>query len=75
MEEQSHNSDDSDADSEEVRKAKKLRKLVHEKWSGSLICKLLDEYKSRLCLWNIFLIRHRKCCPQRHINFVYNFTQ
>ena len=46
-EEQSHNSDDSDADSEKVRKAKKSRKLAYEKWSGSLMCKLIDEYKAR----------------------------
>ena len=39
-EKQSRNSGDSDAESEKVRKAKKSRKLVHKKWSGSLICKL-----------------------------------
>lgn len=39
-EEQSHNSDESDTDSEKVRKAKKSRKLTKEKWSGILICKL-----------------------------------
>ena len=39
-EEQSHNSDESDTDSEKVRKAKKSRKLAKEKWSSILICKL-----------------------------------
>ena len=44
-EEQSHNSDDSDAESEKVRKVKKSRKSGHEKWSGSLICKRIDGYE------------------------------
>ena len=41
-EQQSNNldeySDDSDAESEKVRKAKKSKKPGNEKWSGSLIC-------------------------------------
>lgn len=45
-EEQSHNSDESDTDSEKVRKAKKSRKLAKENWSGNLICKLRDEAKA-----------------------------
>ena len=48
-------SDDSDAESEKVRKAKKAKKPDNEKWSGSLICNLIDEYEARPCLWNIFL--------------------
>ena len=47
-------SDYSDAESEKVKKPKKSRKLAHEKWSGSLICKLIDEYEVRPCLWDIF---------------------
>ena len=53
-EEESYHSDYSDAKSEKVKKPKKSRKLAHEKWSGSLICKLIDEYEVRPCLWNIF---------------------
>jgi len=57
-EQQSNNldeySDDSDAESEEVRKAKKSKKTGNEKWSGSLICNLIDDYEARPCLWNIF---------------------
>ena len=58
-EQQSNNldeySDDSDAESEKVRKAKKSKKKTgNEKWSGSLICNLIDEYEARPCLWNIF---------------------
>lgn len=45
-EEQSHNSDESDTDSEKVRKAKKSRKLAKEKWSANFICKLRDEAKA-----------------------------
>ena len=37
-------SDDSDAESEKVRKAKKPKKPCNEKWVGSLICNLIDEY-------------------------------
>ena len=41
-EQQSNNldeySDDSDAESEKVRKVKKSKKPGYEKWSGSLIC-------------------------------------
>ena len=56
-EQQSNNldeySDDSDAESEKVRKAKKSKKPGNKKWSGSLICSL-TEYEARPCLWNIF---------------------
>ena len=47
-EEQSYNFDDSDAESEKVRKAKKSKKLGHDKWSGSLICKRIDEHEAPL---------------------------
>ena len=47
-------SDDSDAESEKVRKAKKAKKPDNEKWSSSLICNLIEEYEARPCLWNIF---------------------
>ena len=57
-EEQSHNSDESDTDSEKVRKAKKSRKLAKENWSGNLICKLRDEAKALPCLVEDLLIRH-----------------
>ena len=53
-EEESHHSDYSDAKSNKVKKLKKSRKLAHEKWSGSLICKLIDEYEVCPCLWDIF---------------------
>ena len=53
-EEQSHNSDYSDAESEKAKTPKKSRKVTHEKWSGGLISKLVDEYEARPCLWNIF---------------------
>ena len=61
-EQQSNNlgeySDDIDAESEKVRKAKKSKKKGNEKWSGSLICNLIDEYEceyeARPCSWNIF---------------------
>ena len=57
-EQQSNNldeySDDNDAESEKVRKAKKSEKPGNEKWSGSLVCNLIDEYEARPCLWNIF---------------------
>ena len=58
-EQQSNNldeySDDSDAESEKVRKAKKAKKKTgNEKWSSSLICNLIDEYEARPCLWNFF---------------------
>ena len=47
-------SDDSDAESEKVRKAKKSKKPGNEKWSGNLICNLIDEYEALPCLWNTF---------------------
>jgi len=47
-------SDDSDAESERVREAKKSKKTGNEKWSGSLICNLIAEYEAWPCLWNIF---------------------
>ena len=53
-EEQSYNSDYSDAESEKAKTPKKSRKVAHEKWSGGLISKLIDEYEARPCLWNIF---------------------
>ena len=43
-------SDDRDAESEKVRKAKKAKKPDNEKWSSSLICNLIDEYEARPCL-------------------------
>ena len=62
-EQQSNNldeySDDSDAESEKVRRAKRSKKPGNEKWSGSLICNLIDEYKARPCLWNIFCDDYR----------------
>ena len=48
-------SDNSDAESEKVRKAKKSKKPGNEKWSGGLICNLIDEYEAQPCIWNIFL--------------------
>ena len=57
-EQQSNNldaySDDSDAESAKMRKAKKSKNPGNEKWSGSLICNPIDEYEARPCLWNIF---------------------
>ena len=53
-EEQSYNSDYSDAESEKAKTPKKSRKVTHEKWSGGSISKLIDEYEARPCLWNIF---------------------
>ena len=57
-EQQSNNldeySDHSDAESEKVRKTKQSKKPGNEKWSGSSICNLIDEYEARPCLWNIF---------------------
>ena len=35
-------------------KRKHLKKTGNEKWSGSLIGNLIDEYEARSCLWNIF---------------------
>ena len=35
-------------------KRKNLKKTGNEKWSGSLICNLIDEYEAQPCLWNIF---------------------
>ena len=47
-EQQSNNldeySNDSDAESAKVRKAKKSKKPGNENWTGSLICNLIDEY-------------------------------
>ena len=40
-------SDDSGAESEKVRKAKKSKKPGNEKWAGSLICNLIDEYEAQ----------------------------
>ena len=40
-------SDDSNAESEKVRKAKKSKIPANVKWSGSLICNLVDEYEAR----------------------------
>ena len=48
-------SDDSDAESEKVRKAKKSKKTGNVKWSGILICNLIDEYEAWPCLWHDFL--------------------
>ena len=57
-EQQSNNldeySDDSDTESKKVRKAKQSKKPGNEKWSGSLICNLIDEYEARPRSWNIF---------------------
>ena len=47
-------SDDSDAESEKERKAKKTKKPGNEQWSGSLICNLIDPNEARPCLWKIF---------------------
>ena len=49
-EEQSPNSDYSDAEIEKAKTPQKSRKLAHEKWSLGLISKLMDEYEARLCL-------------------------
>ena len=73
-EEESHHSDYSDAESEKVKKPKKSRKLAHEKWSGSLICKLIDEYEVRLCLRDIFYHAIVSTDLGGAI-FVYNFTR
>ena len=35
------------------KKKKKKKKTGNEKWSGSLICNLIDEYEARPCLWNM----------------------
>ena len=40
-------SDDSNAESEKVRKAKKSKIPANVKWSGSLICNLVDEYEAQ----------------------------
>ena len=70
-EEESHHSD---AESEKVKKPKKSRKLAHEKWSGSLICKLIDEYEVRPRLWDIFYHAIVSADLSAAI-FVYNFTR
>ena len=44
-------SDDNDAESEGVRKAKK--KTGNEKWSGSFICNLIDEYEASPYLFTV----------------------
>ena len=64
--------DYSDAECEKVKKPKKSRKLAHEKWSGSLICKLIDEYEVRPCLWDIF---YRVSADLSAAILVYNFTR
>ena len=57
-EQQSNNldeySDNSDAESEKVRKAKKTKNPGNEQWSGSLICNLIDQNEARPCLWKFF---------------------
>ena len=58
-EQQSNNfdeySDKSGAESEKVRKAKKSKKPGKEKWSGSLICNLIDENEpGPVMFWKIF---------------------
>ena len=58
-EQQSNNLDEysdnnSDAESEKMRKAKKSKNPGNEKWSGSLICNLIDENEAQPCLWKIF---------------------
>ena len=57
-EQQSNNLDEhsnnSGAESEKVRKAKKSKKPGDEKWSGSLMCNLIDENEAQPCLWKIF---------------------
>ena len=35
-------------------KRKNLKKPGNEKWSGSLICNLIDENEAQPCLWKIF---------------------
>ena len=47
--------DDSDAESEKMRKAKKSNKPGNEKWSGSLICNLIDEYEAQQLFTNVIL--------------------
>ena len=73
-EEESHHSYYSDAECERVKKPKKSRKLAYEKWSGSLICKLIDEYEVRPCLWDIFYHAIASADLSAAI-FVYNFTR
>ena len=57
-EQQSNNfdeySDNSDAESEKVRKEKISKKLGNEKLSGSLICNLIDENEAQPSLWKNF---------------------
>ena len=56
-EQQSNNmdeySDDSDAESEKMRKAKTSKKPGNKKWSGSLICNPIDEYEAPPYLFTI----------------------
>ena len=73
-EEESHHSDYSDAESEKVKKPQKSRKLAHERWSGSLICKLIDEYEVRPCLRDI-LYHAIVSADLSTTIFVYNFTR
>ena len=56
----------------ESEKPKKSRKLAREKWSGSFICKLIDEYEVRPCLWDIFYNAIASADLSAAI-FVYNF--
>ena len=55
--------DDSDAESEKVRKAKKSKIPANVKWSGSLICNLIDDNEAQPCFWKIFRDDYHK----RHI--------
>ena len=70
-EEESHHSDYSDAESQKVEES---RKLAHEKLSGSLICKLIDEHEVCPCLWDIFYHAILSADLSAAI-FVYNFTR
>ena len=42
-------------ESETVRKAKKSKKLGNEKWSGSLIRNIIDEYEAQQLFTNVIL--------------------
>ena len=48
-------SDDSDAESEKVRKANKSKIPGNKKWSGSLICNVIDEYEAQQLFTNVTL--------------------